>query len=210
LTQEQLNRLSDDVHSALQYHNSGINDLMLALIGLADGRVEVPAFVATVGVFVNRSENLTAMLNNIGAWTYGARRNEDAENGETHAQVAVDENTSDGYHTFKELYRYRKLYNAGFFNMLAAHTEVPVVKSWRHNDGKECFGGSWFIVVANLPTGQVSNHYEAKDWHLFSIPEVERAPEWDGHDPNEAADRIEKFLIGYESVYGMVMRDDTP
>ena len=26
------------------------------------------------------------------------------------------ENISDGYHTFKELYEFRKLYNAAFFN----------------------------------------------------------------------------------------------
>lgn len=29
---------------------------------------------------------------------------------------AVDENTSDGYHTFKELYKFRLLYNAALFN----------------------------------------------------------------------------------------------
>ena len=28
----------------------------------------------------------------------------------------VDENTSDGYHAFKELYEFRKFYNAALFN----------------------------------------------------------------------------------------------
>lgn len=51
-----------------------------------------------------------------------------------------------------------------------------------------------FNNVTNLPNGQVSNHYEMKDWSLFKIPEVDRAPEWDGHTPEEAADRIEEFL----------------
>ena len=106
----------------------------------------------------------------------------------------VDEDTSDGYHTFKELYRYRMLYNAAFFNALADHTDIPVVKSHRHSDGEPCFGGGWFIVVAQLPTGQVSNHYEDKDWPLFRIPAVECAPKWDGHTPNDAADRIEAYL----------------
>ena len=32
--------------------------------------------------------------------------------------LIIDENTSDGYHTFKELYEYRLLYNAGMFNEL--------------------------------------------------------------------------------------------
>lgn len=106
----------------------------------------------------------------------------------------IDENTSDGYHTFKELYRYRMLYNAAFFNLLARFTRVPVVKSCRHSDGEKCFGGGWFIVVAQLPTGQVSNHYEKSSWHLFDVPVVELAPTWDGHTPNDAADRLEAFL----------------
>ena len=68
---------------------------------------------------------------------------------------------SDGYHTFNELYYYRMLYNAAFFNSLPKEW---VHKSKRHHTGEECFGGGWFIVIANLPTGQISNHYELKDW----------------------------------------------
>jgi hypothetical protein len=99
---------------------------------------------------------------------------------------------SDGYHTFNELYYYRMLYNAAFFNMLPKEW---VHKSKRHNDGEECFGGGWFIVMANLPTGQISNHYELKDWDLFQIPEKEVADKWDGHTPQEAADRLHKYLL---------------
>ena len=99
---------------------------------------------------------------------------------------------SDGYHTFNELYRYRMLYNAAFFNMLPKEI---VHKSKRHHDGKECFGGGWFIVMANLPTGQISNHYELKDWNLFQILEKEVADEWDGHTPQEAAERLHKYLL---------------
>ena len=98
---------------------------------------------------------------------------------------------SDGYHTFNELYYYRMLYNAAFFNLLP---KAWVHKSKRHNTGEECFGGGWFIVMANLPTGQVSNHYELKDWDLFKVPEKEFADEWDGHTPQEAAARIKKYL----------------
>ena len=98
---------------------------------------------------------------------------------------------SDGYHTFNELYYYRMLYNAAFFNLLPKEW---VHKSKRHHTGEECFGGGWFIVMANLPTGQVSNHYELKDWDLFKVPEKEFADEWDGHTPQEAAERIHKYL----------------
>lgn len=98
---------------------------------------------------------------------------------------------SDGYHTFNELYRYRMLYNAAFFNCLPPHW---VHKSRRHSTGEECFGGGWFVVMADLPTGQVSNHYEMKYWDLFRVPEREFAKEWDGHTPQEAADRLEAWL----------------
>lgn len=98
---------------------------------------------------------------------------------------------SDGYHTFNELYYYRMLYNAAFFNLLPKEW---VHKSKRHHTGEECFGGGWFIVMANLPTGQVSNHYELKDWDLFQVPEKEFADEWDGHTPQEAAERLHKYL----------------
>lgn len=57
---------------------------------------------------------------------------------------------SDGFHTFDELYHYRMLYNAAFFNSLEGKYDVH--KSYRHADGELCFGGGWFIVVANLPT----------------------------------------------------------
>ena len=83
------------------------------------------------------------------------------------------------------------LYNAAFFNLLPKEW---VHKSKRHHTGEECFGGGWFIVMANLPTGQVSNHYELKDWDLFKVPEKEFADEWDGHTPQEAAERIKEYL----------------
>lgn len=102
---------------------------------------------------------------------------------------------SDGYHTFNELYRYRMLYNAAFFNLLARSGQVEVCKSRRHSDGEKCFGSDdWFIVMAILPTGQVSNHYESKYWDLFDVSERETAFEYDGHTPNEASDRLEKYL----------------
>lgn len=76
-----------------------------------------------------------------------------------------------------------------FFNELAKG-DIKVCKSHKHHDGEECFGGGWFIVMAELPTGQISNHYENQYWELFNIPELDTAWEWDGHTPNEAADRI--------------------
>lgn len=100
---------------------------------------------------------------------------------------------SDGYHTHRELYEYRMLYNAhAAHGWLAAG--IPVVKSRRHSDGEECFGGGWFIVTATLPTGQVSNHYRDEHWGLFDVPAVELPPEYDGHTPADAAERLRAAL----------------
>jgi hypothetical protein len=99
----------------------------------------------------------------------------------------------DGYHSFKELYDFRRVYNAALFNLLAANNVCEVHKSWKHEDGKWCFDkpNEWFIVVAILPTGQVSNHYEAKYWDDFRVPEVEIPPyAWDGHTGKDVLERL--------------------
>ena len=118
------------------------------------------------------------------------------EAAEKHKQepVTIDGNTSDGYHTFNELYEFRKAYNAALFNEWAAGGKCSVHKSWRHHDGELCFGGGWFIVVAVLPDGQISNHYEAKDWSLFAVPETERALfEFDGHTGSDVVSRLKSY-----------------
>ena len=104
-------------------------------------------------------------------------------------------NISDGYHTFNELYEYRLLYNAGMFNEFAKQGLYDVHKSKKHSDGTIPFGDeNWFIVQAELPTGQISNHYEIKDWELFNVPEKEKANPYDGHTPQDVAKRLRDFL----------------
>lgn len=101
---------------------------------------------------------------------------------------------SDGYHTFDELYAYRMTYNAMLFNEYAKQNLYEVHKSTKHFDGEECFGGGWFIVMATLPTGQISNHYRMEFWDLFNLPVQDRANEWDGHTPEMAHLRMLSFL----------------
>jgi len=101
---------------------------------------------------------------------------------------------SDGFHTYNELYEFRKLYNAALFNVLADRNDCEIVKSYRHSDGELCFGGGWFIVTATLPTGQVSNHYKNEDWDLFHCKEVEMAPVWDGHTATDVLTRLKDFI----------------
>jgi len=71
-----------------------------------------------------------------------------------------------------------------------------VVKSYRHSDGKFCFDSyrEWFIVVAQTPFGQITNHYKAEDWDLFAVPEVSQAPNFDGHTPQDVLVRLENII----------------
>lgn len=122
---------------------------------------------------------------------------------------------SDGYHTFDELYEFRKAYNVALFNTWASieHSVLSddssiddllstavkpafdVHKSTRHHDGELCFGGGWFIVVAVLPSGQISNHYPIEDWDLFKIPEARKAKyEFDGHTGEDVINRLLSVL----------------
>jgi len=109
---------------------------------------------------------------------------------EERERMAVTENTSDGYHTFKELYEFRKIYNAVLFNEWTSDGKYQIHKSKKHSDGEECFGGGWFIVMATLPTGQISNHYELKDWDLFDCQERELADKWDEHTSQDVLTRL--------------------
>ena len=98
---------------------------------------------------------------------------------------------SDGYHTFNELYDFRREYNAALVNsgVWKAH------KSYRHHSGELCFGGGWFIVMIETPFGQISNHYENKYWNEFHCEEKEFADEWDGHTEKDVIERLKKCNI---------------
>lgn len=102
---------------------------------------------------------------------------------------------SDGYHTFNELYEFRKVFNAALFREWYLRGKFDVHKSRRHNDGELCFGGDWFIVCAELPGGPISNHYHVKDWDLFNIPVLSKALlPFDGHTSQDVLERIKQII----------------
>lgn len=99
----------------------------------------------------------------------------------------------DEHHTMDELYEYRMVYNAMAANLMV-QAGGTAVKSLRHHDGELCFDGGWFIVCLYTLDGWVTNHYKQEHWNLFDIPEVETAPEWDGHTPAIALERLRNAL----------------
>ena len=92
---------------------------------------------------------------------------------------------SDGYHTFNELYDHRAA-------LLVALTHLLPNQSWKsklHHDGT--MYDNMFIVGIDLPDGQISYHYDIVPWwHRFKCKELDRAPEWDGHESNDVIARL--------------------
>ena len=86
---------------------------------------------------------------------------------------------SDKWHTFGDLYYHRMI----LFYMIM---KVFPDKSWKakqHHDGS-MFDDS-FIVGIETPIGQYSYHYNIKYWDLFDVKELEKAPQYDGHKPED-------------------------
>lgn len=101
----------------------------------------------------------------------------------------IDGNTSDGYHTFNELYHHR----AVLFSVIVENFADRAWKSKLHADGTMYEG--MFIVGIETPDGQATYHYDVVPyWNLFRCKEVDRAPEWDGHTPDQAIERIGKLV----------------
>ena len=104
------------------------------------------------------------------------------------AQEPITGETSDGYHTFNELYHHR----AVLFSVIVNNYKELAWKSVRHHDGTMYDG--MFIVGIDTPDGQATYHYDIDPyWDMFDCKVREFAPEWDGHTPTQAIERIGKL-----------------
>ena len=89
---------------------------------------------------------------------------------------------SDGSHTFNELYAHR----ASLFAVICNTYPENAWKSWEHHH-EENFPmyEDYFIVGVNTPEGQYSYHYHKDWWDKFKVQELEEAPKFDGHQPDD-------------------------
>lgn len=95
---------------------------------------------------------------------------------------------SDGYHTFNELYHHR----AVLFSVIVRCFQDKAWKAKQHHDGTMYDG--MFIVGTETPDGQATYHYDLDPyWYIFECKEIDKAPEWDGHSPDQAIERIGKL-----------------
>ena len=104
------------------------------------------------------------------------------------AEPVITGETSDGYHTFNELYHHR----AVLFSVIIKAFSGKAWKAKKHEDGSMYDG--MFIVGVETPDGQATYHYDIDPyWEMFKCRELEYAPKWDGHTPQEAIERIGKL-----------------
>lgn len=113
----------------------------------------------------------------------------------------IDENTSDGYHTFKELYEHRH----ALFIKLCREIRLKLCREIRHHDEEgyvwrsklhsdgSAFEG-WFIMGIGLALGeQVSYHLPMSLWGETEFAQTrERAPEFDGHTSADVLERLQR------------------
>lgn len=104
-------------------------------------------------------------------------------------EVTISGETSDGYHTFNELYDHRcHLFAA----LMLSYLDISW-KSKHHADGSAYEG--WFICGMHLPTGDISYHLPESMWdQLDRITTQQFAPEWDGHTSVDVVKRLSDWL----------------
>ena len=98
--------------------------------------------------------------------------------------------TSDGYHSFSELYEHR---HALFMALASSTLDIPWM-SLKHHDGS-CMEG-WFIAGIRLKEGDISYHLPMRLWSACAkggFIVIENAPEWDGHTSKDVIDRLMKY-----------------
>lgn len=109
---------------------------------------------------------------------------------ELNAARQITGETSDGYHSFNELYEHR---HALFLALLS----IKATGGWmskKHDDGSEMDG--WFIAGAQGWNGDISYHLPMRLWDACvktGAEVLEKAPKWDGHTSKDVIDRLMKY-----------------
>ena len=94
---------------------------------------------------------------------------------------------NDTYHSFNDLYKHRTILSALLFLNLPYSWKAKV-----HEDGT-MFDGM-FITGFPTPTGMISYHYDLEYWDLFKIPELPKAPHFDGYTDQDVLTRLANII----------------
>ena len=102
----------------------------------------------------------------------------------------------DSYHTFDELYEHRiELFLAlmraenSLYEEFGSDELTPIWKAKAHSDGSVMEG--WFIAGIGREKGeQITYHLPMSKWDKCYGKEQEKAPEFDGHTPDDVLKRL--------------------
>jgi len=113
------------------------------------------------------------------------------------ALEAVSGETSDGYHTFNELYEHRITLWIALCKQTSTNVDPDSGAVWRsklHSDGT-AFDG-WFILGMGYRQGcQMTYHLPDSKWKDTAFARtLQRAPRFDGHTSSDVLERIKRIL----------------
>ncbi len=106
--------------------------------------------------------------------------------------TVIDGNTSDGYHTFNELYDHRCLLWIAL--ILTGRVGPPAIV-------KDHYEGWDLLAAGNAHSGQLSYHVPVKfrplyDGRLLQITADDYKAAYNGHTPADVLNGLEKFIKG--------------
>jgi hypothetical protein len=108
--------------------------------------------------------------------------------------VTINGSTSDGYHTFDELYDHRiTLWIALCRKIREANKVSDVWRSRVHSDGSSFDG--WFVLGTGYARGeQITYHLPLSRWNETDFAhELDHAPPFDGHTSADLLARIARL-----------------
>ncbi len=102
---------------------------------------------------------------------------------------------SDTHHTFRILYQERAI----LFALVCNQYPTLAFKSKRHFEGTDPMFPGDFIAGIHTPKGLATFHLKLEFWDLFHVPELEKAPAYDGYSVEEGMNRL-LSLISEEKI----------
>ncbi len=101
------------------------------------------------------------------------------------------EDVSDGYHSFKELYKHR---NMLWLCIINANLESSF--KTKLDDKGNCYPG-YFIAGLNTDAGQITYHLPNKLWDRCLAETLPSNSDYDGHSSSDVLNRLEQFAVPF-------------
>jgi len=98
---------------------------------------------------------------------------------------------SDRYHTIGD---YRYLRTKYFSYILNQNPDISWKSKQHYDEANDPMFNDCFIAGIDTPTGQATHHLKLEFWDEFKVRELEKAPPYDGHTPEEALARLDSIF----------------